>query len=426
MQCFLIFFIFIFLKFSFLNASDELINKLPVSHFLTHAQHLIDKGKSGESSEFLFSLGSKYIQQKKYMHAIACYNKILEETPTSFIGIYNSAYALRMNGNYQEALPFYECAIKMQSDYENSYFGLANIYLTLGNFEHGLPAFERGRESTTRLDKRLISKEQIQGKNILIHEEWGIGDTLQFIRYAKCLKDAGASKVLVASAPRIAALISLCPYIDHVVIFGQKTPCHIDFKVPMLSLMHIFNTRMETIPNNIPYLYADQNLITYWKEKLQDDKNFKIGINWKGTGTLPEKDFKPDLFLEIAMLPGISIYSLQKDGEKDLASIDNCPIKTFGSNFDIQHGAFMDTAAVIKHLDLIISNDTSVAHLAGGLGITTWIMLPKIADWRWFLDRTNTPWYPSMKLFRQSAQNDWQSVIENIKNELPPLIKAEK
>ena len=218
---------------------------------------------------------------------------------------------------------------------------------------------------------------------------------------------------------KLKKLLSLCPYIDSVTT--DRTIINPDYAIPMLSLPYLFDTELETILSEIPYLYADANLITYWKEKLKTDTNFKVGLCWNGSGT--EKDVPVELFAHFSKIPGISLYSLQKNGSKDLNKLQNNPIIDFGPELDEEHGGFMDTAAIMKSLDLVITIDTSIAHLAGGLGTPVWTLLPYSADWRWFRDRDDSPWYPTMRLFRQAKQDEWGSVIQDIVKALSAIIQ---
>jgi len=181
-------------------------------------------------------------------------------------------------------------------------------------------------------------------------------------------------------------------------------------------------------------LYADKSLTEYWHQELTHDTNFKVGLCWQGnanysTQSLREavktKSLHVGMFEPLSRIPGVSLYSLQKvSGEDQLSNID-FSVHTFDGDFDNSHGRFMDTAAVMKNLDLIITVDTSTAHIAGGLGVSTWVLLPYLADWRWLLDRTDSPWYPSMRLFNQPEKNGWESVIQDMVTALNTLLKKD-
>jgi hypothetical protein len=205
----------------------------------------------------------------------------------------------------------------------------------------------------------------------------------------------------------------------------HDAPEHFDFHAPLVSLPYILHTTEETIPTKIPYLFPDSAFELYWRHQLAQDKKLKVGICWQGNkgyrtaflrAAVAAKSVSIQTFAPLAELPGISLYNLQKiNGEEQLQELDDTfALHIFEGNFDELHGRFMDTAAVIKNLDLVITIDTSIAHLAAGLGTKTWVLIPEPPDWRWMIDRTDTPWYPNMRLFRQHAQGDWDTVIQDI------------
>jgi len=253
---------------------------------------------------------------------------------------------------------------------------------------------------------------------------------MQFIRYAKIIKDMGATVICKVQKPLV-KLLSSCPYIDEVF-------CEIDNSIKydthaqIMSLPRILNTTNNTIPNEMNYLYANPKLEEEWKEKLSQDKNFKVGLCWH-VDPIHEKDKSPwsirsitlKQFKPFAKLNGVSFYSLQKF--KDYKPLMNLPkgllLKTFGEDFDEKNGAFMDSAAIIKNLDLVITVDTCIAHLAGALNKPVWMFLPYSPDCRWYLKRTDTPWYPTMKLYRQSKPNDWKNAIKKVASDLSKEIK---
>jgi hypothetical protein len=222
--------------------------------------------------------------------------------------------------------------------------------------------------------------------------------------------------------------MKLCPYIDSVISTEDPLPAF-DVQAPLMSLPHILKTKIETIPLEIPYIFADENLTEYWKEKLSQDKNFKVGVCWQGNSnystpllraTVALKSIEAQQFAPLCTVPGVSLYSLQKTTGTD--QLENLPkhmkLITFDDTFDQAHGRFMDTAAVMKNLDLIITVDTSISHLSSAMGIPTWVMIPNPPDWRWMINRNDTPWYPDMRLFRQPTPGDWDSVLKTITQEL--------
>lgn len=238
--------------------------------------------------------------------------------------------------------------------------------------------------------------------------------------------------VIVECQKPLVKLLQLCPYIDKVIQTGNKLP-KTDLQALIMSMPLIFNTVLETIPIYIPYLYADNQLVELWHEKIKYDTNFKIGICWQtdmhknSSNAQAHKDslaksIPLSLLAELSQLNNVTLYSLQKiNGIEQLEVLpQHLPVISF-DNFDESHGPFMDTAALIKNLDLVITVDTSIAHLAGGLGTPTWILLPHQADWRWLLNRYDSPWYPTMRLFRQPEAGDWYTVMNSVKQAIISL-----
>jgi hypothetical protein len=197
---------------------------------------------------------------------------------------------------------------------------------------------------------------------------------------------------------------------------------------PLLSLPAILETSLETVPAGAPYLAARPDLVAQWKERLAAIPGLKVGINWHGrpgTGDFSRRNIPLACFAALADIPGAALISLQKgEGCDQLPATvgGGLSIGDLGEEFDTAHGAFVDTAAVMMNLDLVISSDTAVPHLAGALGVPVWLALPLIPDWRWMLDRSDSPWYPTMRLFRQTTRGDWRGVFEEMRRELTKLI----
>lgn len=364
--------------------------------------------------------------------ALAMYKNLAQQTPNNPSVLYNIAYTLKKLGRLEEAFPYYQKVLTLDPNHSEAHFSLGLAYLITGDFEHGWPEYEWRWKRSHQMERRNLTKPQwdgqdIRGKTILLHAEQGLGDTLQFVRYGRMLSEMGAT-VVAAVQPALVTLLRECPYLQTVVnMFGQL-PAH-DIQIPMLSVPLVVKTTMQTVPSTVPYLYAKPELVEYWKEKLSHDKNFKVGICWQGNSNystqflrtvVAAKSIKLARLAPLFGVPGVSIYNLQKiTGEDQLTQLPaTIQLKTFEGDFDDSHGRFMDTAAVMKNLDLVISVDTSTAHLAGGLGVPVWIFMPEPCDWRWLLKRTDTPWYPNMRLFRQPTPGDWDSTIATVAQEL--------
>lgn len=364
--------------------------------------------------------------------AIESFKLILEISPNIYQVHHNIGFTLTERlGAYEESLPWYEKALQLKTTDAGTHFCYALSLLATQNLPQGFAHYEwrwerpldtRPRKSFSMNLPKQWRGESLKNKRIAIRVEQGLGDTLHFIRFARELKRLGAYTIAEVQSPLV-KLLSMCDYLDEVISIEEPLP-PFDYQIPMLSIPTVLKTTIETIPTDIPYLYASPPLIEQWKKELQNQKKFKIGICWYGDKVHGQVKFMPFKFFEqLADIPNVALYSLQFGPEAEqLKSITQENIYTFYGDFDNSHGRFMDTAAIMKNLDLMITVDTSIAHLAGGLGIPVWVALPFPAEWRWFQKRSDSPWYPTMKLFRQKEKNNWHSVIEEIKRELQELI----
>ena len=235
--------------------------------------------------------------------------------------------------------------------------------------------------------------------------------------------------IIVACQKTLVPLLSRCIYIDQLVSLGTPVPAY-DADATLMSLPAIFADTDKTVPCEIPYLFADPELTQYWQQKLAHDTNFKVGICWqvdvhndKSKLPIARRGYPLKCFAPLSDLENVSFYSLQKyDGTEQLDTSNFAP-RVF-ENFDEQSGPFMDTAALIKNLDLVITVDTAVAHLAGALGCKVWLLHPyATADWRWVHPRTDSHWYPTMRIFKQHTPFGYDEVIEEVKKELKKLVE---
>ena len=381
-----------------------------------------------------FCLGNAFCQKKHYDLALEQFDYLAQHIPPFTPGLYNKAYVLKSMGRMQEAIPFYEEVLKREPENQNAHYGLSQALLAIGDFERGWCEFQWRMKDAKEKLQEPIDTASLKGKRVLLRAEFGFGDMIQFLRFVQLFKQHGAT-VYVQTFKELVPLFSLCDFIDKVIPVRESAP-HFDISMPLLSTPVAFQTRENTIPADIPYLQADPDLVEQWREKLSSDTNFKIGICWHAKPScfleenpLTARSIPLKLFQPLAQLPGISLYSLQKKyGEEELNDLpDGMVVHNFGKNFDQEHGCFMDTAAVMNNLDLVISADTSIVHLAGALGVQTWVLLPSVAEWRWLQNRTDTPWYPNnMRLFRQKKHGDWQSVIYEVVKEVEQIIAGKK
>jgi hypothetical protein len=260
-------------------------------------------------------------------------------------------------------------------------------------------------------------EESLEGKTILLHAEQGFGDAIQFVRYVPFLAAKGAQVVLEAPPP-LTALFSRIAGAAQVLARGEALPAF-DWHCPLMSLPLALKTRLETIPAAVPYLSASEERVASWKQRLPEAGARRIGVAWAGN-----RNFKGDQtrsiglarFSPLLSVNGIEFLSLQKDlrdGDREILR-DNSHVRHVGDAME----DFSDTAAILSSVDLVISSDTSVAHLAGALGKPVWVLLQYVPDWRWLLERGDSPWYPTARLFRQPKIDDWESVIRQVKDRL--------
>lgn len=392
-----------------------------------------------DDSQIIIELAALLVTLEEYEEAVGLYTKALALKPESLSVFYNLGFTLKKLGYLDEAIAIYTQILHQKPNYSLAHFSRGLAYLAQGNFEEGLPAYEwRWKiypEEPNLPEIPQWNGSSLEGKKIFVYAEQGYGDTFQCIRYLAELKKQGAY-IVFAPQHGLIPLMKLLPDIDQVVsTHNLAEPC--DYRVPLMSLPFLCETTVETIPANIPYLYAEPTLIELWRPIFDaiPESTYKIGICWHGNSqykdlslrrTVKQKSCPLTLFAQIADVPNIQLFSLQKvSGLSEIATLENpYSITLFADTLDTVHGRFMDTAAIITHLDLVITVDTSIAHLAAGLGVETWNLLPEPADWRWMINRSDTPWYPTMRLFRQSKRGDWQSLMNEIKKTLAEKTNA--
>lgn len=339
----------------------------------------------------------------------------------------NTGIVLKMLGRYREAAAAFDRALSCKPDDASAKFALAFLHLTLGEFAAGWPLYEArfdvpalGNPARHFNAPRWNGAEPLQGKTLLVHAEQGLGDVIQFCRYLPLLLAQEISLVFEVM-PSLRPLLRALPGAIRLVGRGELLP-PVDYHCPLLSLPLALDTRLETIPAQVPYLTAEPERITQWKQRLRALPRLRVGIAWQGNPAVEKLIWGrgrsiPLAVLEpLAHLPGVSLVSLQKGfGVEQLRTIPFAGrIVDLSAELDPGPDAFLDTAAVMAGLDLVITSDTSVAHLAGALGRPVWVMLAASPEWRWGLERSDSPWYPTMRLFRQTANRDWTVVVAAI------------
>jgi tetratricopeptide (TPR) repeat protein len=376
----------------------------------------------------LNNLGNALRARGDFERSIASFREAVRIRPAYAEAYNNLGITLMHKGMPQAAIEEYERAMYCMPDYPAPHLNRSLAQLTLGDFQKGLVEYEwrwKGPLANgPKYSKPRWHGEPMDGRTVLLHAEQGLGDTLQFIRYAKFVKQRGARVVAQVQKPLL-PLLSRCLWIDRLTPAKEAVPEPYKAHASLLSLPGIFGTTMESIPTEVPYLSADPALVDRWRERLADVKGLKVGIAWQGNPQYRgdrQRSIALAQFAGLAKIPGVTLVSLQKGhgAEQAAALKDEVPVLDLGS-FDDEAGAFMDTAAIMKNLDLVICSDSAIVHLAGALGVPVWLALPFNPDWRWFRDREDSPWYPTMRLFRQPVVDDWTYVFNRLTEELRGL-----
>ena len=365
------------------------------------------------------NLGRARMRLGRWEEALDAYVRAAALVPGEVRYHRNVGAAMVNLGRRDEAIARFDEIVRIDPENPDGHVGRALLLLLAGDFERGWQEYEwRWRLAPfkdARFGRPRWNGSNLAGQSILVSCEQGFGDAIQFIRYIPMLKAQGAT-VVVSCQPELMSLFSRSPTIDHVVDNRQAPPAtHV--YAPLLSLPAMFRTDLGNMPGEVPYLFTSGPRVVHWKQKLVSLEGMKVGIAWKGNpehhGDL-DRSVSPDWFARLAAIPGVNLVNLQK-GEK--------PPGFRGTDLADQLTDFAETAAIMKNLDLVIAVDTAVAHLAGALGIPTWVAVPFAPDWRWLLDREDSPWYPTMWLVRQPSLRDWQSVFERITAALDGLAR---
>lgn len=365
-------------------------------------------------------LGSAMRAAGKLDEAVACYHRSLEIDPNHARAHSNLGSALRLLGELEEAAACCRRAIELQPDYVMGHLNLAIVLLAMGETEAGWPEYEWRLQlpgaAVSSQCQPVWDGSPLDGRTIMLFLEQGVGDVFHFIRYVPLLRERGA-RVLVECPSGLAPLLQTANLgIDQLVIRGSELP-PFDAAAPLLSVPEILGTAVDTIPCDVPYLQADPTLVENWRDRVQALDGFKVGIAWQGNKKHPEDRWRSiplAQFEPLSRVEGVTLISLQKGQGGEQVRSCGFPVIDWTDEMDNAHGPFTDTAAVMKHLDLVVTCDSAVAHLAGALGAQVWTALPTSADWRWFQDRDDSPWYPTMRLFRQQDMGNWRELFERI------------
>jgi len=379
-----------------------------------------------DDAETYYNRGIALQELKQLDEALDSYDCALKLKPDYVEAYSNRGLVLKELKRLNEALESYERALTLNPDFADGHLNLSLCRLLMGEFALGWEGFE-WRWQSDKIERQLGEKrnftkplwlgaESLQGRTILLHSDQGLGDALQFCRYAKLVSDLGARVILEVPEPLIALLSNLAG-VAQLVERGGALPAF-DYHCPLMSLPLAFKTDLNTVPSLNSYIASSPGKVTDWRAKLGERAKPRIGLVWRGSA-MHKNDRNRSIALGdiVERLPEQFQYvSLQKEmSDADGATlVSRSDILHFGG----QLNDFTDTAALCELMDVVVSVDTSVAHLAGAMGRPVWILLPFIPDWRWLLDREDSVWYPSARLFRQDRAGDWAGVIDKVRTAL--------
>lgn len=367
----------------------------------------------------LNNLGTALHGDGRLDEAVRCYRFALSLEPSRPEIHYNLANALEELGRFDEAVCGYVEARRLRPDYAKAHWNEALLRLLRGEFAAGWSQYEWrwavGGPHGHPLP--LWDGSALDGRTILLHCEQGFGDGIQFIRYARMVKARGATVVVACPRP-LERLFGTVAGIDRVATNTGHIPA-CDCQAPLLSLPLLFGTDLATIPGDTPYVHPEPGAVAAWRRRLGGLPGIKVGLVWRGTATHRNdrnRSIAPEALATLLETPGCTFVGLQKEAKAG----DEAAFAGLGHFIDVADDLrdFADAAAAVANLDVVISVDTAMAHLAGALGRAAWVLLPFVPDWRWLLERADSPWYPSARLFRQPARGDWQTVITQASREL--------
>jgi tetratricopeptide (TPR) repeat protein len=382
-----------------------------------------------DSLNALLNRGNALQELDRFDEVLATFDKVLALDPNNWAAFTSRGNVLADLERPEEALASYDKALALKPDFRDAWFSRGLLLLRLGQFAPGWEGYEHrwdAASNSTRPARKIPewTSESLEGRSILIYSEQGLGDSIQFVRYLDLVKDV-AGRVTFFAPKQLVRLYK--PFADRVELTTELSSEEgFDFRCALLSLPHRLKTELSNIPRAVPYLFAEEELVAKWRHRIGTE-GFKIGICWQGNpaGNVDKGRSIPiSKFLPLSQVPGVRLISLQKNyGLEQLERLpESMRVEILDEEFDSGPDAFIDTAAVMANLDLVVGSDTSVPHLAGALGRPTWLALQYLPFWVWMLDRSDSPWYPTMKLFRQSSRGDWDGVVARMVADLEVLL----
>jgi tetratricopeptide (TPR) repeat protein len=350
--------------------------------------------------------------------AMASYDEALRLRPNYPEALSGLGVALKEAGRIEESLARFNEALAHKPDFPDARNNRAGALLLKGLLREGFKDFESRWDRSNAPPKSLVSHapkwegQNLRGRRIVVWDEQGLGDLIQFSRYLPRLVEAGAEVTLLCRKSMRRLLASLPKPLRLVDALDRDE--QFDFQSALLSLPRAFQTELETIPAQASYLHAEQDLVTKWAERIGAD-GFRIGICWHGNAFINLKRSAPlSAFAPLAAIAGVRLISLMKDQAGAARAEARVKVETLGDDFDAGPDSFIDCAAAMANLDLVVTTDTAIAHLAGALGRPVFVALKQSPDWRWLIEREDCPWYPTMRLFRQTERDQWTSVFDRI------------
>jgi tetratricopeptide (TPR) repeat protein len=381
-----------------------------------------------------YNLGAVQADLRELDKAIATFHEVLGVDPDSAEAANGLGGALVHRGQPAEALPWIERSLQLKPNYAEAHQNRAVVWLLQGDFQRGWPEFEWRRKLKDCAPAGCLPRpwagQAMPGATLLLFAEQGLGDTLQFVRFALDARERVGKVILVCQPPLVNLLQRGCAGLDGVVPQGAPLPAS-DVQAPLMSLPGLLGATADSLAARTPSIRPAAELAAAWRTRLASTEGLKVGIAWQGNPQYPDDRFRSiplEHFAPLTRIEGVTLFSLQKGfGSEQLAELlEPLPVVDLGPELDGAAGAFMDTAAVMVQLDLVITSDTAVAHLAGALGVPVWVALAHVSEWRWLVDRDESPWYPSMRLFRQTATGDWPGVFARMADNLANLAARER